>query len=109
MRIILIFTAIFLASINSYGQKAKWQKVNQSGYGMKYELPDDWEIDGFKTSSVCHCSGTINSVDRFSKNEIGRLSNLPLVILLYTMACALEFGIGSFKKTKRVLLLKQKT
>ncbi|NOQ72940.1 MAG: hypothetical protein GQ574_13105 [Crocinitomix sp.] len=69
MRLILIFTASILLSITSYGQK-KWQKIDQSGYGMKYELPKDWEIDGFSTSSVCHCAGTINSVNRFSKNEI---------------------------------------
>ncbi|MFT5824103.1 MAG: hypothetical protein ACI8ZM_005369 [Crocinitomix sp.] len=69
MKLRLIFTTIILLSITTYGQK-KWRKIDQGDYGMKYELPKDWDIDGFSTSSVCHCAGTINSINRFSKNQI---------------------------------------
>jgi hypothetical protein len=69
MKILLVFTALILTSITCFGQKTKWQKVDQSYYGMKYELPDNWAIDGFGTSSVCHCAGTINS-GKVKKNEI---------------------------------------
>jgi len=54
-----------LVGINGFSQG--WQSVDQSGYNVKYKLPDDWSIDGFGGedwddygSSVCECSGTIN-------------------------------------------------
>lgn len=70
MKIRFILTALILSVISCYGQKIKWQKVDQSYYGMKYELPKDWAIDGFGTSSVCHCAGTINTGNSSKKNEI---------------------------------------
>ncbi len=59
--------SFLFVGVNCFAQT--WQVVDQSGYNVKYKLPDDWEIDGFGGgfgswdeygSSVCDCSGTIN-------------------------------------------------
>jgi len=70
--IILVFVSISLFSQN-------WQNIDQKYLGMKYDLPEDWEIDGFGGgcgyweeygSSVCYCAGTINIGKRYSEKEI---------------------------------------
>ncbi len=58
-------------------QAQDWVEVNQKYFGIKYRLPDSWEIDGFGGndwesygSSVCECAGTINIGNRFDDDEI---------------------------------------
>lgn len=72
--LVLVFTLLFMA--HSFGQK--WQRVDQQYYGMKYELPKDWEIDSFGSdndwefggSSVCDCAGTVNIGNRYKEDEV---------------------------------------
>lgn len=74
MKILLILLVIF--QLGLFGQK--WRKVNQKYYGMTYELPSSWEVDGFGSdddweqngSSVCDCAGSINIGNRFEADEI---------------------------------------
>jgi hypothetical protein len=61
----------------TYITAQKWETIKQDYFGMKYKLPDSWEIDGFggndweeTGSSVCDCAGTINIGNRFSEKEI---------------------------------------
>ena len=64
--------------VSSASISQSWQKVDQKHYGMKYELPVGWEIDGFGWSrdwesvgsAVCDCSGTINIGNRWEEDEI---------------------------------------
>jgi hypothetical protein len=76
MKSALVACFLIMASGSGYAQS--WQKVDQKHYGMKYELPASWEIDGFGWagdwehvgSAVCECSGTINIGNRFEEDEI---------------------------------------
>jgi hypothetical protein len=76
MKTLYLLIAAILFTSSSLAQD--WQKVDQSEYGMKYELPKTWEIDGFgwsndwesAGSSVCDCTGTINIGNRFTDEEI---------------------------------------
>lgn len=60
--------ALLLHTLSGISQE--WQKIDQSFFKMKYELPADWWVDGFGGddwdaygSSVCECAGTINGTD----------------------------------------------
>lgn len=76
MKKAILFTFILLISFSAiYAQK--WREIDQSPMGIKYKLPDTWEVDGFGStnfdddgSSVCDCAGTINIGNRFEENEI---------------------------------------
>jgi hypothetical protein len=67
---------LMVLQLGLFGQK--WRKVNQKYYGMTYELPSSWEVDGFGAdddweqngSSVCDCAGSINIGNRFQPDEI---------------------------------------
>lgn len=79
--LILIFCCAI--SLQALGQE--WQKVDQSYYGCKYELPKDASIDGFGGedweqvgSSVCDCAGSINSFPNSSFNP-----SKDVVMVLY--------------------------
>lgn len=69
---LIYFVLLFFFGFTSlYAQpEQKWTAVDQGHFGMKYELPENWEIDGFSSSSVCDCFGTINIGNRFSDEEV---------------------------------------
>lgn len=66
-----ILIALLFSSIGVMAQSnVKWVSVDQPYYGMRYQLPEDWEVDGFSSSAVCNCPGTINIGDRYGENEV---------------------------------------
>ena len=36
---------LFIINSSIYGQRMR--KINMEDYGMKYSIPNDWEVDGF--------------------------------------------------------------
>jgi len=68
---------IVLVTLNPGLFAQKWKTVNKEFFGITYKLPGTWEVDGFggedweaKGSSVCHCAGIINIINRSDSNEI---------------------------------------
>lgn len=68
VKLICVVIVITSISISMSAQDTNWRQIDQSGYNMKYKLPNYWEVDGFGWdedwdgygSSVCHCAGTVN-------------------------------------------------
>ncbi|TNE54130.1 MAG: hypothetical protein EP338_08170 [Bacteroidetes bacterium] len=77
MKHLIVWSMLLIAS-GVWGQKdEKWVSIDQSYYGMKYKLPQSWEVDGFGSSdwddygsSVCRCAGTINIGDRYGEKTL---------------------------------------
>lgn len=73
-----LFTIMFLfLGLSFSAQSQEWRKINQKYFGVKYMLPESWEVDGFGGddwesygSSVCQCAGTINIGNRFEEDDI---------------------------------------
>ncbi|MCF8297686.1 MAG: hypothetical protein K9J13_09110 [Saprospiraceae bacterium] len=92
--VIIILTSI---SLTISAQEIGWRDIDQSGYKMKYKLPNYWEVDGFGWdndwdgygSSVCHCTGTINLYR----------TGLDIIIGMVVYPCP-KTGIDSLKRQK---------
>ena len=90
----LLFILCCTISLQGFGQK--WQKVNQSFYGCKYELPPNASIDGFGSenweeigSAVCDCAGSINS---FPKSSYEPSQDVVMVVYATRYKDSLQVG-----------------
>lgn len=73
---------------------------------MKYELPKNWEVDGFSSSSVRDCTRTINIGDLYGDDKLYMIAYPHQRKKIYTAVHVPKCGIGNLKKMKHVPPLK---